>query len=165
MKKYSIEIKWGLIFVVMMLLWMVMEKAVGLHDEHIEKHPTYTNLVAIPSILIYVLALLEKKRTYYKGMMNWKQGFLSGFAITVVVTILSPLSQYIISLYITPSYFDTVIEYTVSHDMMSREEAEAMFNLKNYIIQSTIWAFVMGLVTSALVALFVKSKGGKELSA
>lgn len=60
MKKYRIEIKWGAIFALMSLLWMVLERIVGLHDEHIELHATYTNFVAIPAIAIYVLGLLEK---------------------------------------------------------------------------------------------------------
>lgn len=157
MKMFKIEIKWALIFVGMMLLWMVMEKASGLHDEHIDKHPIYTNLVAVPAVLIYVLAL-RSKRKELGGEMNWKEGFKSGMIITLIVTALSPFSQYITSMYISPSYFDQVIEYTLSHELMTREEAEANFNLENYIIQSTIGAFIMGLITSALVALFVRSR-------
>jgi hypothetical protein len=64
MKKRLIEIKWGLIFVIMMLLWMYFEKSMGWHDENIAEHATYTNLVAIPSIIVYVLALLEKRKKY-----------------------------------------------------------------------------------------------------
>ncbi len=51
MKKRLIEIKWGLIFVIMMLLWMYFEKAMGWHDEYIADHATYPNFVAIPSII------------------------------------------------------------------------------------------------------------------
>ncbi len=163
MKSIKTEFKWAFIFVGMMLLWMVMEKASGLHDEHIEKHPIYTNLVAIPAILIYVLALRSKKKEF-GGQMNWKKGFKSGMIITLFVTALSPFSQYITSMYITPSFFDHVIEYSVSHELMTRADAEANFNLKNYIVQSTIGAFIMGLITSALVSLFVRSKSEVEAS-
>lgn len=158
MKNIKIEIKWALLFVVMMLAWMALEKSLGYHDEKIADHPIMTNFVAIPSIAIYVFALLDKKKNFYHGLMSYKQGFMAGLVITVIVTILSPLSQYITTEFITPSYFANVIEYAVEKGEMTREEAEGYFNLKSYIIQSVIGAFLMGILTSAIVAIFVRSK-------
>src|SRR5690554_7181183 len=77
MEKFKLEIKWAFIFIAMSLLWMVLEKAVGLHSTHIDKHMYVTNLFAIPAILIYVLALREKKTKDYNGVMSFKQGFVS----------------------------------------------------------------------------------------
>ena len=62
MKKFALEIKWGVIFTIVLLLWMVMEKLLGWHGKHIDKHAIYTNFFAILAILIYVLALLEKRK-------------------------------------------------------------------------------------------------------
>ncbi|MEZ4690566.1 MAG: hypothetical protein R3A12_10435 [Ignavibacteria bacterium] len=59
---YRIEIKWGVIFIVMMLLWTFLEKSVGLHSQYISLHPIYSNFVIIPSVIIFVLALLDKKK-------------------------------------------------------------------------------------------------------
>ncbi|MGF1670457.1 MAG: DUF4199 domain-containing protein, partial [Balneolaceae bacterium] len=134
MNKYKIEIKWGIIFVVMTLVWIAMEKALGLHSTHIEHHATYTNFIAIPAIVIYVLALLEKRKKDFGGTMSYKQGFISGLIITLVVTILSPLSQVLISSVISPDYFSNMIEYTSENGIMDREAAEAWFNLKSYIV-------------------------------
>ena len=67
MKKYAIEIKWGVIFAIMGLVWMFIERSVGLHDDLIAHHATYTNLIAIPAIAIYVFALLEKRNINYLG--------------------------------------------------------------------------------------------------
>ncbi|MBY5952099.1 DUF4199 domain-containing protein [Algoriphagus marincola] len=163
MKKLSIEIKWALIFVAMMLIWMVFEKSMGWHDEKIADHATYTNLVAIPSILIYVFALRDKKKNFYGGYLSFKQGFVSGMIITLIVAMLTPLSQYITSTYITPDYFSNVIEYSVSTGIMERSAAKEFFNLKSYIIQATIGAFIMGLITSLVVAFLVKSKKGTPM--
>ena len=55
MQKYLTEIRWGLIFTAVMLLWIWIEQLTGLHDQHIAQHATYTNLFAIPAILVYVL--------------------------------------------------------------------------------------------------------------
>lgn len=158
MKKVKIEIKWALIFVVMQLLWMTMEKLTGLHDEHIDQHPIYTNLIAIPSILIYVLALLDKRKNYYNGVMNYKEGFISGLFITLIVTILSPMVQYITSTFISPDYFANATEYAVSEGVMTQDAAEGYFNLRSYVTQVLIFTPVMGIITTAIVALFTKKK-------
>lgn len=137
---------------------MTFEKAMGWHGENIASHATMTNLVAIPSILIYVLALRDKKMDFHPGVMSFKQGFISGVIISVIVALLSPLSQYVILEFITPNYFSTVIEYVVSTGEMIKEATEASFNLKSYIIQSIVGVLIIGVLTSAIVELLVKTK-------
>lgn len=156
MNKFKIEIKWSIIFIIMMLLWMVMERIVGLHDVHIDKHAIYTNFVAIPAIIVYVLALLDKRKNFYDGKMTYMQGFISGIIISIIVTIFSPLTQYITSTIITPDYFANVINYSVSQGMMTQTEAEEYFNLKSYMIQVLIGTPIMGIVTAAIVAIFTR---------
>lgn len=158
MKKFSIEIKWGIIFSVISLLWMFLEKGLGWHDENIAQHAIYTNLFAIVAIVIYVLALLDKRKNFYDGKMNWSQGFISGIVVSIVVAVISPLGQYITHEYITPDYFENVIAYSVENGAMSQEAAEEYFNLTSYVIQSFFFALVVGVVTSAIVAYFVRTK-------
>lgn len=159
LKKYGIEIKWAFIFLAMTLAWMLLEKLSGLHDKYIDYHLYLTNLYAIPAVWVYVLALKDKKRQFYGGQMSYKQGFISGLIITAIVAVFSPLSQWIISYGITPEYFPNVIRRSVELGYYKTPaEAEANFNFENYAKQSTIAALVMGLVTSAIVAFFVKTK-------
>tara|TARA_R110001592_G_scaffold75225_2_gene227924 strand:+ start:18602 stop:19090 length:489 start_codon:yes stop_codon:yes gene_type:complete len=159
MQKFKLEIKWAFIFIAMSLLWMIIEKLTGLHSIHIDKHMYLTNLFAIPAILIYVLALKDKKKKNYFGRMSYKQGLVSGLIITVIIAIFAPLTQWITSTIITPEYFPNVIAYSVESGYhKSIEEAEAYFNLSNYIQQSVIGALIMGVLTSAIVAIFLKSK-------
>ena len=134
-----------------------MEKLLGWHDKHIDKHAYLTMIFMIPAIAVYVFALRDKRNNDLGGKMTWKQGFMSGLIITLIVTLLSPLTQYITSKWITPDYFKNVINYTVEHGMKTMEEAQAYFNLENYIVQSVIGAIVMGIITSAIVALFVRN--------
>lgn len=157
MKNYRIEIKWGLIFTVAGLLWMVFEKAMGWHDVLIEKHPLYTNIFGFIAILIYFLALRDKRKNFFKGFMSWRQGFISGIILTIVITLFTPLSQYLVYEYISPDYFTNIIEYSVENNRLNRKDADALFSLKSYIIQSTSWALVMGVVTAAIVAWVLKS--------
>ncbi len=162
MKNLKIEIKWAVIFSIIGLLWMLLEKLVGLHSTHINKHMYLTNLFAIPAIIVMVLALKNKKKDFYAGQMNYKQGLISGIILSVFIALLSPLTQWITSTIITPEYFPNVIAYSLETGYYkSIEEAEAYFNLKNYIVQSTIGALVMGIITTAIAMVFIRSKKEK----
>ncbi len=156
-KKISIEIKWALIFVGVSLFWMLIEKWTGLHSTNIDKHSTYTNLMSIPAVFVYVLALLEKKKNFYEGIITYKQSFISGLIITLIVTIISPFTQIITSLVITPEFFPNIIEYSVKTGALTKEAAEQYFSLSNYIIMGLIGAPIMGVLTTAIVSIFVKS--------
>lgn len=162
MKTRTIEIKWAIIFSVVGLLWMLLEKLTGLHSTHIDKHMYLTNLFAISAIIVMVLALKDKKRNFYKGQMSYKQGFVSGLIISVFIALLSPLTQWITSTIITPEFFPNVIAYSVETGYhKSVAEAEAYFNLKNYIIQSTVGALIMGIITTAVIMVFLQTKSKK----
>lgn len=156
MQRLKLEIKWALIFIAVSLLWMLLERLTGLHDEHIDQHALYTNLVALPAILIYFLALRQMREKYYAGFMTYRQGFKTGLIITLLVCLLTPLSQYITSSIITPDYFENVSAYAVESGEMTKSEAVAYFNLSNYMLQSTIFTAFAGLITTAIMALVLR---------
>lgn len=158
MKNIKLELKWAIIFVIMQLSWMLLEKAAGLYTLRIHKHSAYSNFIAIPAIAIYVLALLDKRSNFYGGAMTYFQGFISGLMITVFVTLLTPITQYIVSIGIAPEFFPNMIEFSVRNGSMTQDAAEKYFNLKNFIVQSVMFTPVIGIVTSVIVALFTKKK-------
>ena len=158
MKKFAVEIKWAVLFTIIALIWMVGERLAGLHDRNIEYHYIVTNFFAVVAIAVYVFALLDKRKRDFGGKMNWIQGFISGLIITLGVTILTPLSQYLTSAVISPAYFENMIEYTVSSGIMTQDAAEAEFNMRSYILQSVVFAPVVGIITSAIVAIFTRKK-------
>jgi hypothetical protein len=158
MKSLKIEIKWALLFILMQLAWMTMEKLAGFHDERIEQHAIVTNLVAIPSILLYVLALIEKRKKSFGGKMTYLQGLKTGLWMTLFISLLAPLSQNITSTIITPQYFENMVAYVVENGQMRQTDAEAYFNLKNYTLIVLYSTPVMGIVTTLIVVLFIKRK-------
>ena len=159
MGNLRIEIKWGVIFTLALLVWTWLEKLFGWHDQLIDKHPIYTMIFILPAFIIYFFAILEKRETDFAGQMTWFQGFRSGLIIGVVVAILSPLAQYITHTFITPDYFANAQAYGLENGyFQTKEEAEAAFNLQTYIVQSVMFAIVMGGLTGAIIALILKKK-------
>lgn len=86
------------------------------------------------------------------------QGFISGLVISIFVAILSPLAQFITVEWISPEYFPNAREYAVESGKMNPEQAAKYFNLTNYMMQSAFGGVLMGAVTSAIVALFVRKR-------
>jgi hypothetical protein len=142
---------------------MALEKNLGWHDRLIEQHATYTLLYAPIAILIYVFALFEKRRKTYSGRMSYIQGFLSGLVLTLIVVLLTPLSQYLSHSVISPDYFSNIIQLTVNTGKMTLVEAEGYFNLMNYITQSFLFASVMGVLTTSVVMIFLRSSPKVDL--
>ena len=106
-----------------------------------------------------VLALKEKKNKGYGGQMTYGQGLISGIIISAIIALLSPLTQWITTFVITPEYFPNVIKRSVELGYYkTTEEAAANFNYKNYAIQSTIGALVMGIATTAIAMIFIRNK-------
>ena len=158
MRKYRFEVKWAITFSIVMILWMIGEKLFGLHDEYIAEHAFYSSFFAIAAIGIYLLALYDKRKNFHNGFMSWQEGFKSGTILTLGIVVLSPFVQIFINEIITPEYFQNISNYSVSTGEMTSEEAEAYFSLKNYVMQSMVWAAITGIITAAIVALILRRK-------
>jgi len=159
MKSIKIEIKWAVIFSVMVLLWMLLEKLSGLHGEYIDYHLYLTNLFAIPAIIVMVMALKDKKKSFYKGQITYNQGLISGIILSAFIASFSPLTQWITSSIISPEYFPNVIKRSVELGYYSTTSAaEAQFNYQNYAIQGAIGALAMGIITTAIAMIFIRTK-------
>ncbi len=157
-KNLKTEIKWAFIFIGTLLVWMTLERLFGLHDKHIAYHPMVSFAFMIPAIIVFVLALKDKKKSDYNGNVTYLQLFKSGIIISVIIALLTPLTQWFISNVITPDYFENAINYSVESGNVSLEEAEAYFNYKNYVIEGSIFAIISGVVTTAIIALFLRTK-------
>lgn len=157
MKKIQHELWWGIYFTSMMIAWMDIEKIGGFHDQNIHLHAVFTNLVMLPSIAMFVLAI-RKKRLQLGGNITYKQAFTSGAVMTLFITLLTPLTIYTSVIWISPNFFENMTEHAIASGFASKEEATSYFNLKNYMIQSTIATPIMGLATTAIVSWFSSRK-------
>lgn len=157
MKTFKLAIKWGILFTLIALLWAYLMHILGYTSDKIDQFPMVDAIFFIPAVLLYVFALKDLKKQQ-GGTMSWLEGFLFGLYIGIVVMILTPLSQYITHTFIMPEYFQNNIEYAINTHKMSQTEAESYFSMTNYIIQSTIFAPIAGIITGAIIALFIKKK-------
>ncbi|WP_293875172.1 DUF4199 domain-containing protein [Flavobacterium sp.] len=158
MKNFSIEIKWALRFTLLTLAWAIGEKAIGLHDKYIENYAMCSLLFIFPNFLFFYLALAEKKKYFFHNQMVWKQGFVSAIVISFIIALLNPIAQFVVYKSITPHFFESIIAYKIKNTSMSLKTAQDIFNLKSYILQTTFGGLSYGVITGALVSLFVRGR-------
>lgn len=158
MKKFAIEIKWGIIISITQLLWALFEKQLGYHDEKIKWQLLFSMLLILPLFVLYFLALSNKKKSYYNHQMTWIQGVITSIIIAVVVALLSPFSQFITYELVSPMYFENMVNYMVSTGKFTTEAAQNNFNLSSAIWQNISSGLSTGLVIGALVAYFIRTK-------
>lgn len=70
----------------------------------------------------------------------------------------SPVNQLITSYVITPEYFANAIAYTVEKGVFTQAQAEQQFSVGNYILTGVIGGLITGLIFSAVVPVFLRSK-------
>ena len=160
MKKFAIEIKWGIRYAFLWILWLLIEKSSGYYESKISDYALYSMLFTFVTIFVYYVAIKEKKKDFFKDEMSWKQGCVTGIFLTIVMAILTPLCQIIFHKAIAPEFFPNMIEYSVSKGN-SKEVAENYFNLSSFIIQNIFSTLSLGVVISAVVALFLQTKPKK----
>lgn len=160
MKKFAIEIKWGIRYAFLWILWLFIEKSSGYYESKISDYTLYSMLFTFVTIFVYYVAIKEKKKDFFKDEMSWKQGCVTGIFLTIVMAILTPLCQIIFHKAIAPEFFPNMIEYSVSKGN-SKEVAENYFNLSSFIIQNIFSTLSLGVVISAVVALFLQTKPKK----
>jgi hypothetical protein len=75
-----------------------------------------------------------------------------------MITLLAPLGTYVSVEYVSPDFFENAILKSVEMNYYTAEEASEYFNTSNYMLQSLMFTPVFGIVTTLIVAIFVRSK-------
>jgi membrane-associated HD superfamily phosphohydrolase len=158
MKKFTIEIKWAMISLIIFLAWMTLEKKLGYHDNNIKWQPVFNLLYVFPTSILYLLALLEKKKKYYQDQMSWKQGIISAIIISFIIVFFSPVTQFIIHEFISPNFLENTINHTVISKKLTLAEAKEYTTLTSSIWKNISDGLSFGVVIGAIVAYLIQSK-------
>ena len=152
----KIEFRYAILTSLCTLLWLILEYTVGLQDNYISLHP-YVSVLAmilIP-VITYRLSLIEKLDK--KGKLSFKDAFTSGLILTLFATVLAIPIQLIFHKLINPDFFANMIQYAITHGKERLEQAAQYFNLKTYLIESTLGTFVVGVIISLILAFRMRT--------
>ncbi len=162
MKTWQTEMKWGLVHCGMTIAWALLGKMMGFHAEKIAYNLVFNTLSIVPSFIIYLLALREKRKKAFQGLMSYRQGLASGMLLTVFITALGPLTPLITIGLISPDLFINLTRFTVQSGMMSEAEAAKQFNMGAFALQGLLAAPVFGLLFSLIAAAIGHKKANNK---
>lgn len=163
MKDYRIELRWALLISLVTIIWNFIEKSfLNWHDEFIgSQFGNHFLMLTILYFICFYIAISEKKKVFYDGEITWRRAFASGATISIIVALLSPLIVFFNYYYISPDYFDNMIQYQTQKESfpMSLEGAQEIFNMKSFMfIEGFSLSLCLGFIVSAIVAYPIRNK-------
>lgn len=157
MEKFKIEFKWASIFTAINLVWIYIEKYLGLHDEHIDYHSIVGLVMLFPLGFVIYMSLKQKKRDYYKGEMTWQKAFVSGALLSLLIAGLSPGPIYVMSEFVSPDFFEIALSKGIAKGI-PEEFANQLYNLDAYIKSAIFFYLAFSIMISAVVGLVIKNR-------
>ncbi len=153
----KIEFRFAVLTALVMLLWLVIEYAVGLQDTYVFFHP-YVSIVMATLIPLgtYRLALIDKLEQKF-GKLTFTQAFMSCLLITVFTCILTIPVQLAFLKFINPDFIETMILYTSKNSRHGAEQAAMFFNFKSYIGESVLFTLFIGVIVSIILAFRMRT--------
>lgn len=158
MNNIGIQLKWAAIITAFSCIWAAIEKALGYHND-------FSNILAIAFVYYIILtflwafAFIDKKKSLGKNAeWEFKSALKFGLLLTALLTVLNPISQYIIYESISPDYFNNIIEYQSSKGVQTKESLELIHNINFSIRQGVMNALSLGVIYTALYSWVFKTK-------
>lgn len=158
MNKIGIELKWAAIITTFSCVWAAFENQLGYHKD-------FSNIIVtaffyyIILTFLWAIAFIDKKKSMGKdAIWEFKNAFKFGLFLTGILSILSPISQYIMFDVISPDYFNNIIEYQLAKGNQTRESLELIHNMNFSIRQGVMNALSLGVIYSAMYAWVFKTK-------
>lgn len=163
---FKIALKYGILIVVFIFLWGVLEYLAGLRADAFAFHPVATLFsLVIPLIFLYMGMREAQKK--YTGAFTYGQAFKTGLFISLLVAILYPLGQWLYQALFAPEFFESMQAFTEAKQLAEGVDPvvarrlgpdDGGFSLSSYLLRSFLGALVAGLIMSAMLALFVRDK-------
>ena len=163
---FKSEIRTGILLGVGLFLWLLLEFFLGFHTTRIDYHPFITWLsIVIPIAGIYWSMKVKRDRDY-AGKISFVQALKSGFVVTSIMSLISPIMVFVYVSAINPLFFSTMLAHSkvmieglnisiVDKEKMI-EESTRNFSTTSYLMQSFFGSLIMGAVLSLLTAALMK---------
>lgn len=121
----KLELKWVTIIFVVHIVWHIFERVLGFYGDR----SAYEEFAGFGFLLVYSLLMLLaifNLKSRNGGLLNRRQGFLSGLFISLIMVVLSPLMVAILAFGIQPDYFNIMIANALENGEYQAYEAAAL---------------------------------------
>lgn len=146
-------LKWGIVIGILSLLWHVLEKFTGFDSDFIEYHTTAGMFFLVPFIMIYVMALLQK-RNENGGTLSYIDGLKHALYIAVFSIPFVMLATYLKVKMISPDFQSDMIDFLITTGA-EQADVESAFSDMGILSSSALFS-MFGVIAGALAMIFIK---------
>lgn len=146
-------LKWGVVIGVLSLLWHVLEKFTGFDSDFIEYHTKAGIFFLVPFVMIYVLALLQK-RNENGGTLTYMDGLKHALYIAILSIPFVMLATFIKIKMISPDFQTNMIDFLITTGA-EQSDVESAFSDMGILSSSALFS-MFGVVAGALAMIFIK---------
>ena len=150
------ELKWAFILGIVTFLWFVLEKISGFDAEFIEYHQTIGYFHLIPFILVYYLALMQKKNLDLGGFMSLIEGVKASALIAILSVPFILVAAYLKVTLLSPDFLDNMMDFMITTGVDEAVATKAM-SLTGFLLATAGYA-LSGFVFGAIISFFLKNK-------
>ena len=170
MKK--IEVKYGLFIGIGLVVWILLEFALGFHTTRLEigQYTGYAAVI-IPLMLLYQ-GMKEKRDTELAGTMKFGQGVLAGFFMSLVAAPIMGLFFYIFIEFLNPRWLELTFELErakllqtgVAADTAAQmlEQIKPIFTMQVQVASAFFGTILQGLGLSVMVSALLRWKQRRQ---
>ncbi len=158
MKKFAIEIRWAIRYIFVYIAWIFLEKYSGAYDAHIDNYFLFSFGFYILAFLLYLMAIKEKKTSYFGNNMDWKQGTISGIYMTAFIAILMPFAQIVIHKAIATEFFPNMIKRSLASKNANPEAIRDYFSFPDYITHTIFLTLSIGMIYAAVASRVLRNR-------
>ncbi|MEK7584724.1 MAG: DUF4199 domain-containing protein [Patescibacteria group bacterium] len=170
MKK--IEVKYGLFIGIGLVVWILLEFALGFHTTRLELGQ-YTGYAAviIPIVLLYQ-GIKEKRDTELAGSMKFGQGVRAGFLMSLVAAPIIGFFFYVFIEFLNPRWLELTFELERAKLLQTGVAAETVsqmlaqikpiFTVQVQVASAFLGTILQGLGLSVLISALLRWRQRKQ---
>ncbi len=151
----KLNLRFGLIFWAVQSAWILGEFAMGWHTTDVDVTRSAQGWFFFPAAAVMAWGLIAHKRT--NQALTYLNGLKMGAAIGVVVGTLSIPFHFAYTTVLNPDYMRLMVDSMVATGTATLEDATAQFAMPGYAIGLFLFPIVAGVMTNAILSLFVKT--------
>lgn len=157
-RSFCLEFKWAAVCVVGMLLWVLVERLVGLHHERLQGLPEVRQAMMGLFVFCHIACLYEKRKRHYRGAMRYWDGMVCCLALTILVLVALGPATYLMYSAISPDLLFNLTQYEIANGEFTYQEVLQRNALASHVIDQFTRYIFYGLGLSLTLPLLASRR-------
>jgi len=143
---------YGFFYALAVLLWAVLEFAIGLQGEYIRHHEKFSYFFALPAVALLYQAFKTYSATQ-ETPLTWIRLLKFGLAVILVATLLLPGVWYVFCHWIHPEFLPNLREYYLNLRSIKIAQLNERLTFSNFLLAQMLSTFVAGTLIVLVLSI------------